>query len=187
MVAQRQPGRARSPEPATIRRDAWLDRTSGARSSSSARGADLLRRRSGCRRWAARSDAGMREFKDSVTGNDRTRRARRAPGRQRDNRVAARRRAKTKPSSNAAVKRLPRRLQHGEEATLVEHLDELRSRILVVLGAVARLARRHVRVPSPHHPLAEPAAARGETASRHARRRRAVPHLADGVALRGAR
>jgi len=35
------------------------------------------------------------------------------------------------------VKRLPRRLQHGEEATLVEHLDELRSRILVVLGAVA--------------------------------------------------
>src|SRR6478752_4686547 len=35
------------------------------------------------------------------------------------------------------MKRLPRRLQHGEEATLVEHLDELRSRILVVLGAVA--------------------------------------------------
>jgi sec-independent protein translocase protein TatC len=35
------------------------------------------------------------------------------------------------------VTRLPRRLQHGEEATLVEHLDELRSRILVILGAVA--------------------------------------------------
>jgi len=35
------------------------------------------------------------------------------------------------------MKRLPRRLQHGEEATLVEHLDELRSRILVVIGAVA--------------------------------------------------
>ena len=35
------------------------------------------------------------------------------------------------------MKRLPRRLQHGEEATLVEHLDELRSRILVILGAVA--------------------------------------------------
>jgi sec-independent protein translocase protein TatC len=34
------------------------------------------------------------------------------------------------------MKRLPRRLQHGEEATLVEHLDELRSRIFVVLGAV---------------------------------------------------
>jgi sec-independent protein translocase protein TatC len=34
------------------------------------------------------------------------------------------------------VKRLPRRLQHGEEATLVEHLDELRSRLVVMLVAV---------------------------------------------------
>jgi sec-independent protein translocase protein TatC len=33
------------------------------------------------------------------------------------------------------VARLPRRLSHGEEATLVEHLDELRSRLFVVLGA----------------------------------------------------
>jgi sec-independent protein translocase protein TatC len=32
--------------------------------------------------------------------------------------------------------RLPRRLQHGEEATLVEHLDELRNRIFVALGAL---------------------------------------------------
>jgi sec-independent protein translocase protein TatC len=31
---------------------------------------------------------------------------------------------------------LPRRLQHGEEATLVEHLDELRSRIIVSLVAI---------------------------------------------------
>src|SRR3954464_11458173 len=31
---------------------------------------------------------------------------------------------------------LPRRLQHGEEATLVEHLDELRTRIFVALGAL---------------------------------------------------
>jgi len=35
------------------------------------------------------------------------------------------------------VKRLPRRLQHGEEATLVEHLDELRGRLFVMIGAVA--------------------------------------------------
>jgi sec-independent protein translocase protein TatC len=34
------------------------------------------------------------------------------------------------------VKRLPRRLHHGEEATLVEHLDELRTRIFVCLGAL---------------------------------------------------
>ena len=32
--------------------------------------------------------------------------------------------------------RLPRRLGHAEEATLGEHLDELRSRIFVVLGAL---------------------------------------------------
>ena len=35
------------------------------------------------------------------------------------------------------MKRLPRRLRHGEEATLVEHLDELRSRLFVCLGALA--------------------------------------------------
>jgi sec-independent protein translocase protein TatC len=34
------------------------------------------------------------------------------------------------------MKRLPRRLQHGDEATLVEHLDELRTRIFVCLGAL---------------------------------------------------
>jgi sec-independent protein translocase protein TatC len=33
--------------------------------------------------------------------------------------------------------RLPRRLRHGEEATLVEHLDELRSRLIVCLVALA--------------------------------------------------
>ena len=32
-----------------------------------------------------------------------------------------------------ALKRLPRRLLHGEEATLVEHLGELRSRLLISL------------------------------------------------------
>jgi len=33
--------------------------------------------------------------------------------------------------------RLPRRLSHGEEATLVEHLDELRGRLFIALGALA--------------------------------------------------
>ena len=33
--------------------------------------------------------------------------------------------------------RLPRRLDHGEEASLVEHLDELRSRLFIIIGAVA--------------------------------------------------
>ena len=31
---------------------------------------------------------------------------------------------------------LPRRLDHGEEATLVEHLDELRARLIVALAAI---------------------------------------------------
>ena len=33
--------------------------------------------------------------------------------------------------------KLPRRLGHSEEATLVEHLDELRTRIIIALGALA--------------------------------------------------
>jgi sec-independent protein translocase protein TatC len=35
------------------------------------------------------------------------------------------------------MSRLPRRLGHGEEATLAEHLDELRARLFVVLGVLA--------------------------------------------------
>ena len=35
------------------------------------------------------------------------------------------------------MRRLPRRLAHGEEATLAEHLDELRERLFVMLGALA--------------------------------------------------
>jgi sec-independent protein translocase protein TatC len=34
------------------------------------------------------------------------------------------------------MKALPRRLRPGEEATLVEHLDELRTRVLISLGAL---------------------------------------------------
>jgi len=34
-------------------------------------------------------------------------------------------------------KRLPRRLSHGEEASLVEHLGELRARLLISIGALA--------------------------------------------------
>lgn len=48
------------------------------------------------------------------------------------------------------MKRLPRRLDHGEEVTLVEHLEELRQRIFVCLGTlllgfvVAYVFHRHV-------------------------------------------
>ena len=36
-----------------------------------------------------------------------------------------------------AVRALPRRLRHGEEATLVEHLGELRTRIVISLASLA--------------------------------------------------
>jgi sec-independent protein translocase protein TatC len=35
------------------------------------------------------------------------------------------------------MKRLPRRLGHGEEATLIEHLEELRWRLFIIIGALA--------------------------------------------------
>src|SRR5256714_389200 len=35
------------------------------------------------------------------------------------------------------MSRLPRRLRHGEEATLVEHLGELRARLIIALAAIA--------------------------------------------------
>jgi sec-independent protein translocase protein TatC len=35
------------------------------------------------------------------------------------------------------VARIPRRLRHGEEATLVEHLGELRARLIIALAAIA--------------------------------------------------
>src|SRR6059058_4011404 len=48
------------------------------------------------------------------------------------------------------MKRLPRRLAHGEEATLVEHLEELRQRLFVCIGTllvgfiVAYVFHRHL-------------------------------------------
>ncbi len=41
------------------------------------------------------------------------------------------------PPVDMALKRLPRRLEHGEEATLVEHLGELRTRLLISLLTLA--------------------------------------------------
>src|SRR5436190_13371914 len=35
------------------------------------------------------------------------------------------------------MNRLPRRLGHGEEASLVEHLEELRTRLIISIGSVA--------------------------------------------------
>ena len=60
----------------------------------------------------------------------------------------------------------PRRLRHGEEATLVEHLGELRARLFIVLIAIVVAFVGHLRLPRPHPRLAEPAAARTTSRSR---------------------
>ena len=78
---------------------------------------------------------GLREFKESVTGDDK------APARHRltsspptCRRTTARETETQKASVATAC--LPRRLGHGQEAALVDHLEELRSRIFVAGGAV---------------------------------------------------
>ncbi len=49
--------------------------------------------------------------------------------------------------------RLPRRLEHGDRVTLVEHLDELRSRLIISPGGRRRRLRRRLHLPG-HHPAA---------------------------------
>jgi sec-independent protein translocase protein TatC len=53
---------------------------------------------------------------------------------------------------------LPRRLDHGEEATLVEHLDELRSRLIVAIVAIVPLFALTVRLSRADHGVAHRAA-----------------------------
>ena len=70
--------------------------------------------------------SGMREFKDAVTGNARARTPQpELPPAEPQSPRRRPRHPSTTPSS-AAMSELPRRLGHGEEATLVEHLEELR-------------------------------------------------------------
>ena len=71
---------------------------------------------------------GMREFKDSITGSLGRREGRAARPAPRTTHRLLRRNA---------MSVLPRRLRHGEEATLVEHLGELRTRLIICLGALA--------------------------------------------------
>src|SRR2546423_1095094 len=71
------------------------------------------------RRRAAAARVGRRRAPRRHAGHDRTCRA-----------------ARARPRSVKEPMRIPRRLGHGEEATLVEHLDELRSRIIISLLAL---------------------------------------------------
>ncbi len=83
--------------------------------------------------------SGMREFKDSVEwqdGADARRRSSRSARRRTRLRTCAVARERNRSLTRLALRRLPRRLDHGEEATLVEHLEELRQRLFVCLGVV---------------------------------------------------
>ena len=65
---------------------------------------------------------GMREFKDSVTGDAK------------DKKLAIPEELDAR--ARGSLMRLPRRLQHGEGAELVDHLGELRSRLFICVIAV---------------------------------------------------
>ena len=83
--AARQADLTRDPAtPCATPKDCWYDRAHAKHRTSSTDSPDLSARsspcfssaRSGCRRSAARSESGMREFKDSVTGVQEQRRSR---------------------------------------------------------------------------------------------------------------
>ena len=68
---------------------------------------------------------GMREFKDSISGNDeRPAEIPPSPPAREETPVPAAP-PRDDSASQVPAMRLPRRLGHGEEASLVEHLDEL--------------------------------------------------------------
>src|SRR5438552_1682415 len=71
---------------------------------------------------------GMREFKDSISGEDEKSKPELPPAPGTSPRL---------PPLLSSMARLPRRLRHGEEATLVEHLGELRARLIICLVAIA--------------------------------------------------
>src|SRR5215831_16855303 len=50
-------------------------------------------------------------------------------------RARPRERRRRSSTTTSPMRVLPRRLRHGEEATLVEHLEELRARLIIVLIA----------------------------------------------------
>jgi Sec-independent protein translocase protein (TatC) len=88
-----------------------------------------------CRRHAAAlAPTGMREFKETITGHTPAEPSPQLAPPTRPHPPRSRPRAR--PPS-IGMSRLPRRLAHREEATLAEHLDELRGRLFVVFSVLA--------------------------------------------------
>ena len=132
--------------------------------------------------------AGMREFRDSVTGKaedddeddddaatpaQRPRReAAAAPGAPRRRRRAARSTGSPPRSASAAASahgHHPRPIRHEDRLSLVEHLDELRKRLIICVRRVRRLLRRLPvagrRGPRHHQPPARADGVQGQEAS----------------------
>ena len=82
--------------------------------------------------------------------------------------------------------RLPRRLDHGDRVTLVEHLDELRTRLIIALVAVG-MGFALAFAFQDHGPDLAPGAAPGRPAAHDLRGHRAVLHLRQGELLRRSR
>ena len=131
----------------------------------------------------------MREFKESVSGKDEDETSEPScrPGRPSTRRSPPRPASATPSKPAAGVEELlPRRLGHGEEATLVEHLGELRSRIVISLVALVlafsvRFAFHDRIIELAHAPAARP------TSSSDAQRHRAVHDLGQGQHVRRVR
>src|SRR4029450_3220696 len=79
---------------------------------------------------------GMREFKDSITGSHDDKTKLRPPSADHSPPPPGTN-PRRRPRRRSAMSVLPRRLRHGEEATLVEHLGELRTRLIISLVALA--------------------------------------------------
>ena len=136
--------------------------------------------RSACPEIGRQLGKGMREFKDSVSGkydDDAVRRgggaaAGRRRQRQRPRRPRASATASPKTSREMARRIVPRRLSHDEEATLVEHLTELRHRLFIcIVAIVPAFAIAYAFHAEAHRPPHGPAP-RGGDAGRHSGRRR---------------
>ena len=160
---------------------------------------------SDCPRWARSLGAGLRGFKESISGEDASRahdcRAAARAGRRRDHGGPSRCRATSTPLHetsplDGAISRCrcrmhwrPARLRplsHDDQLSVVGHLDELRTRLIVSLAG-ARGRVRHLLLAEPRAAAPRQQAARAPDPAAGARRARAARRDLHGAAQRPGR